>query len=150
MFRSKFFYFFNDIFFFLKEKLVFVNNKLIINPFFILKIGDKIQIIFNKNFFYFFKFNIVIFFKNLLKLKIKIWNLNKNKLNFYKQTTKYISKKFDKTITLKQNIPLFLEIDFLTMTIILIFFPKKFNNLNFIFYNFFSIYMFKLYNWREL
>lgn len=149
LFRSKFFFFINDVFSFIFNGLIFINNKISYNPFINVNIGDKIQIILNKNFYIFFKLNIFFFLKNLFKFKLKVWNLNKNKLDFYKQNSKIVSKKIIRTLNFKQDTPNFLEIDFLTLSIILLYKTNFFKSFNFFFYQFFSNYMYRLYNWRE-
>jgi hypothetical protein len=70
--RSSLIQFFNDSFFFIRNGFVFVNGSIIKNPYYIVNIGDKIQLIILKNFYYFYLFKKSLLLKYLFKIKIKI------------------------------------------------------------------------------
>lgn len=71
--QSHFFFFINDINFFLKNKFIFVNNKNVFNKFFELKVNDCVKLI-NFNSYFDYLSNIYKFFKKKKsKIKYKRW-----------------------------------------------------------------------------
>jgi ribosomal protein S4 len=70
--RSHLVFFLNDLFFFIKNNYIYVNGNIVNNPFFKINVGDRIQLIIFKNYYLFFKSNLLIFYKNLFKIKLKI------------------------------------------------------------------------------
>jgi len=83
--QSNFLIFKKDVLFFLKNDFIFVNGSCIKNNFYQIKVGDRVQIVLNKNYYFYLKnFNKIL--KNLTS-KIKL-NIRKNfskKKDFYKQ-----------------------------------------------------------------
>lgn len=147
--RSHFIFFLNDLMFFIQNGYVFVNGLIVTNPFFKLKINDRVQLIIFKNYFFFIKSKLNAFFKNLFKIKIKIWHINRNRLNYYKQSSKHIPEWVGNTLLYKNDIPKYLEVDYLILMTIIIFKPNNFYYFNYFFFKFLSNYMFKLYLWKN-
>ena len=147
--QSHFFFFINDINFFLKNKFIFVNNKNISNKFFELKVNDCIKLVSFNSYFDYLS-NIYKFFKKKKsKIKYKRWK------SFKMQIKSSVSKRWlpnflNKFLFYKLDIPKYLEVDFFTLTIIYLYNEKNKMYKNKIFLKFISFYMVKMYNWKKL
>ena len=111
--NSNFFLNKNDIFFFIKNKFVFVNNKIVSNGNYVLKNGDVVNICFNKYYYFLYR-------KYLNNLTL---NLNKYN-NFYKKNNFNLKNDFNfvnKIIFLKNDVPNYLEVDYISMSLILLY-----------------------------
>jgi len=147
--QSQFFFFINDINFFLKGGFIFVNNKIVCNRFFEVKINDCVKLV-RYNTYYDYISRVHKFFKKkIAKMKYKGWLSYKlRQKNIY---TKYWLPNFlDKFFFYKSDIPKYLQVDFFTLTIIYIYYEDNILNKNKFFYNLLSFYMIKLYNWKKL
>ena len=147
--QSHFFFFINDINFFLKNKFIFVNNKNVSNKFFELKVNDCIKLVSFNSYFDYIS-NIYKFFKKKKsKIKYKRWK------SFKLQTKPSSSKRWlpnflNKFLFYKLDIPKYLEVDFFTLTVIYLYNEKNKMYKNKIFLKFISFYMVKMYNWKKL
>jgi hypothetical protein len=148
--QSHFFFFLNDINYFIKNKFIYVNNKFVSNKFFEIKVNDCIKLItFNSYFDY--VSNIYKFFnKKKTKIKYKQWrgfkSSNKNFLN----TKRWLPNFLDKFLFYRLDIPKFLEVDFFSLSIIYLYKDKNIMYKNKFFLKFISFYMMKMYNWKKL
>jgi len=111
--NSHFFLNKNDIFFFIKNKYIFINNKVVYNINHEVNKGDLINICFNK--FYYF----------LYRKYINNLNFNVNKYsNFFKRSNNSLENDFNfinKLIILKNDVPSCLEVDYMSMSLILLY-----------------------------
>jgi hypothetical protein len=92
---------------------------------------------------------LAVFYKNLARAKAKVWKINRNKKNYYKQVSKHVPTKIFKALAYKIDIPKYLEVDYLTLLIIPVFYPNNQYYLNFLFFKFISNYMLRLYLWKK-
>ena len=146
--KSHFFFFFNDVKFFLKKGLVYVNGVLVYNPLFILKIGDVIQLVFSKIYFY-YKKKIFLFFNKKIKfIKYKRWKFSnpKFKRNFFQWQPSFLENLF----FYKIDIPSFLEVDFISLSFSFIKYELNLFKKNLIFFKIFSSIFNRSYNWKRL
>jgi len=134
----------------IKLNIIYINRININNLFFILNINDIVEFnISNKFYNYIFYFK-NIFSKHLIKIKNKLWFklklIDKNKLDFNKNLL--VNNLFKNNLLSKINIPSFIEVDYFTLSIIIIY--KNFNliELNLNFKKILIIYLFRLYNWK--
>ena len=101
----------NDVYYFLKNKFVFVNNKIISDVNYTVKKNDIVNIYFNK--YYYF------LYRKYLN------NLNLNKYNFFfKKVSSNLKNDFsyiNKLISLKNDVPNYLEVDYISMSLILLY-----------------------------
>ena len=139
----------NDINFFLKNKFIYVNNKVVSNKFFEVSVNDCIKLITFNSYFDYLS-NVYKFFnKKKLKIKYKQWKI-------YKTTNKTTSSKrwlpnfLDKFLFYRLDIPKFIEVDFFTLSIIYLYNDKNIVHKNKFFLKFMSFYMMKMYNWKKL
>jgi hypothetical protein len=148
--QSHFFFFLNDINYFIKNKFVYVNNKLVSNKFFEIKVNDCIKLITFNSYFDYIS-NIYKFFnKKKTKIKYKQWknfkSNSKNSLN----TKRWLPNFLDKFLFYRLDIPKFLEVDFFSLSIIYLYNDKNIIYKNKFFLKFISFYMMKMYNWKKL
>lgn len=129
---------------FINQGLVYVNGKAVFKPDFKLAVGDKIQLIVTPSFYdyYFYQFN------SFLKVTLKYHN------KFFKgeePNFKSVLKKPNNSLLIllssfKQGIPRYLEVDFLTLSMVVVYTPTNYifvNNYMHFIYNF---YLNRLYN----
>nr|YP_010632196.1 ymf76 [Cryptocaryon irritans]WBP62312.1 ymf76 [Cryptocaryon irritans] len=143
--RTNFFNSLNDIYYFLKNNYIFINGLVVKNPFFQLTVGDRIQLIVFKNYFFFYKTRILLFKKNFLRFKFKLWRMYELKLKVY--NTKF-SDKLKNLFFYKKKVPNFLEIDFKLLMCVVIYNPSFNYELDLFKVRFLSNYMHRLYLWN--
>lgn len=138
--RSGFFLNFRDINFFFLEKNIFLNGKPCENINTFVRLGDVINIEFDEYNYLFFR----------QKLEYKNYILNKMTNIFFKikKPNTKINKKIQNYTNINEDIPNFLEVDFLTMSIILIKYPSDFRNFNFLLSTFMNLYMKRSFLWK--
>lgn len=135
-----------DSIYFIKNKFVYLNKKITTRNK-ITKKNDIINLNFNKSFFIFYKNNqkkYINFFSKMLKKK----KLFQKKKFYFKKKFYKINKLWTNKISNDVNLLKFLEIDFFTMSIIII---RKFNtfyNLNNFNINYFNLYLIRNYFWK--
>jgi len=121
--RSHFFFNKSDIIFFLKSGFFQVNNNFVYNIFFNVKLNYTVQIVSNKFIFFYYRF----IFNKLNDNLIKLDNYNKlvlKRSDMLLQTFKVLEPKWSKYLLHFYNdIPNFLEIDFFTLTIFVVYKP---------------------------
>lgn len=134
--------------FLINNSFVFVNGVLVTNPNYFLKLGDVINIRFSKKYFYFYKTN----FNSKLKLThavgYRLWRLNRFKNNFYKQSPIGIPDWIFKLSFFFEDVPSFLEVDYISLSFGLIKYPINYYDYNYYFNKFISFYLMRLYNWK--
>lgn len=147
--RSQLFFNEKDIDFFLKNLYVKVNNKTIYNCFYNLKVYDYISIDFDK--FYFFYYRKVI--NNMNHYLAKLSNYHqlheKKKYDYDKQQKTTFPKWVSHIMYFKEDIPNFIEIDFLTLSMVILYKPV-FSELNINNMKFINYFQRRLYNWKYI
>jgi hypothetical protein len=71
--QSQFFFFINDVNFFLKNKFIYVNNKVVSKKFFEIKVNDCIKLVRLKSYYRYMKRIYKFFKKKISKIKYKQW-----------------------------------------------------------------------------
>lgn len=147
--KCDFFFSINDCIWFFKNSLISLNSVIIKNYNKLVFPNNIINISFNNIYFDYYKEFLDKIINNIYKINSKIWFFSKNRtynLNNKENYPKWINNyKF-----FKKDIPLNLEVDYTTMTII--FLNYNFNYKNFTYYNFkfINIYLNRLYNWKYI
>lgn len=147
--RSKLVKFMLDCKFFIKKGLIFVNSTVIRDPFFVLKVGDRVQIPFFKKYYIFLRSNRAFLKKKIKKMKKRYFRLvsvDKPLKSFFSWDPSFL-KKF---VFYNIDIPSNLEVDFFMLTIIVI--KKEKHNLkkNIYISKIMSIFLSKSYNWKRI
>jgi ribosomal protein S4 len=102
----------NDIFYFIKNKYIYINNKVITNINYEINKGDVVSLCYNKYYFFLYR-------KYLNNL-----NLNLNKYNNFFKKSSNLKNDFNfinKVIFIKSDIPNYLEVDYSSMSLILLY-----------------------------
>ena len=149
MIKSHFFFFYDDSKFLIKKGLVYINGFVNKNFMLFLKIGDRVQVILCLVYFQYIK-NINKFFKNKITfLKYKRWSLLFNSENFftYIRWNPNFLKKF---LMFRVDTPSFVEIDFITLTFVILKKETNFFKKKIFFSNFFSFLLLSSYNWKRI
>jgi hypothetical protein len=134
----------------LRLNSIFVNRAVIRNPCYTLAVGDIIELLFSKIYFiYLVKFKHICE-KHIIKLRNKIWLKFAENINVTTSNENDIIKVYLNNWLFKYNIPNYLEIDYFTLSIFIVSNLKNINDISFFFRRFFSLYLFRLYNWKWL
>ena len=146
--KCHFFNSLNDSNFFIKNKYIFINNKSVINTNLIIKTNDIIKMASRYNYYFFYRNN----------LNNSIFSLKKLNWSFYKfkkknRFTKIFPKVYHwiySNIYFGFDVPYFVEVDFVNMTIIIL--QKPFNSFlfNFVSLKYINLYLTRLYNWNYI
>jgi len=138
--NSNFFLNKNDVFYFIKNKFVFINNNVITNINYELKKNDVLNVCYNKYYYFLYR-------KYLNNL-----NLNINKYsNFFKRTNNKLENDFNfvnKLIIIKNDTPNYLEIDYMSMSLILLY--KNIFNYNCFDLKLVTVFLKRLNNWKYI
>ena len=152
--KSRFFFFFKDTIYSIKNKFIYLNFKKINLQNINIQYGDCIQLIISNTFYKFYK-NCKFFLKKKIKeIKKKSWLFFKFKINSKKLEIKTKKRKTPKYIDMlflfKFGINNFLEVDFFTLSIYLIKTTNNYKNTFFYINKFFSPHLFSLYNFKKI
>ena len=152
--RCQFFLFIRDALLAITNSVVFVNNNIITDHNYILKQGDFIQIPCFKTYFTY-----LLFCKKLVRRKIALFRYNSWKFFKSKNKKKKIKAKINKKklptyfhmlFLYKLNTPLFLEVDFLTLTVFILTLNSKQTINSYYINKIFSFKLFNLYNFKKI
>lgn len=127
---------------------VYINARQISKINYVAKLSDVIQIIFSKKYFIFHKLLFITFLWKFSKIKYYFNRWYKHRYNFYKQHPKQFPNWLAKLMFFKLDVPLFLEVDYSTLSIIIIRYPYYFYELNLYWYKYINLYLTRLYNWK--
>lgn len=142
--RCNFFLKSNDLNRYFLEGCIYVNGK-VCQKNYVLKKNDFISLEYDENYYYYFREN----YNNLNNISIFLKNVL-NKSNFEKFKNISISKKIFNFANFNNDIPKFLEVDYLTMTCVVLYIPTKYKNFNSVNLKYLNIYLSRLYNWKFL
>ena len=139
--NSNFFLNKNDVYYFIKNNFVYINNKVVSNINTLVKKNDLISVCYNKYYYFLYKNNL----NNL--------NLNINKYNsFFKKTnTNNLKNDFNfvnKLISLKNDVPEYLEIDYVSMSLILLY--TDYTTFNCFDFKLVNLFLRRLNNWKRI
>jgi hypothetical protein len=129
---------------------VFLNRNVVHNLNTVLNVGDLVEFVLTSKFFNYISYFKNIFKKHIMKVRNKIWHKlktkNKSKLDFNKNSL--INSVFKDNVLFNNNIPNYLEVDFYSLSIIVLIKNLKFKSLNINIKKILVVYLFKLYNWK--
>lgn len=148
--KSHFFNNMLDSVFFIKNGFILVNDKIVLDSNFLIKAGDCIRLVNNTKFNYYFFYR-----KNLvksIKMSKKInWAFHKfikknKKNNFFPKVYNWINS----SIHFGFDVPYYLEIDFVNMTVFILIKLFDINNVTYYNIKFINYYLIRLYNWSYI
>jgi len=146
--RSCFFVNFKDALFFIENGYITVNNKIMVNPNYLLNKHEIVKISFNKYYYLYYRKGLHNVLSNIGKYNSYAWRVNKNKYNVNKQQSTHTPSWILRFMYFRDDLPKYLEVDYLSMTMIILY--KPYNTIEFDFYTlkFMSSYLSRLYNWK--
>jgi len=141
--RSSFFFNNRDIFFFINNNYFLLNGVVLKNFNQTLNLNDIFMLSFNKYFFFYYKYTVNNIYNNN---KISNYVFKKNQLNKLDKIPLWLLN----TIYFREDLPNYLEIDFLTLSLKIIYKPFFYNEYNFMFFKLLNFYQKRLYNWKRV
>lgn len=146
--RSGFFVNFKDALFFIKNGYISINNKTVTNPNYLLNTNEILKIAFNKYYFIYYRKGLNNVISNIGKYNSYVWKINKNKYNINKQQSLHTPSWVLRFMYFRDDLPKFLEVDYLSMTLIILYRPYNFVEYDYYTSKFMSSYLSRLYNWK--
>ena len=150
LYFSNFFYSYRQIMHFVKNNFVFKNGRRVSSKYVTFSVGDRLNIIFSKKYYFYSLFINFIFYKNLRRLGYFHWKFIRFRWNFLKHKPKNPNKFYEKYIPYYSINPTFLEFDYKSLTIIYLLTNKHLRNLNEFYLKYINFYFFRLYNWKYI
>ena len=141
--RSSFFFNNRDIMFFINNNYFFLNGSLIKDINHTLNINDIFLLSFNKYYFFYYKYVINNIYNNN---KVSNYIFKKNQSNKLDKVPLWLIN----TSFVKEDLPNYLEVDFLTLSLKIIYKPFFYNEYNFMFFKLLNFYQKRLYNWKKV
>ena len=141
---SRFFFFKQDSFYFIKVYGVFINGRISKNPLKILKVGDVLQIPIVSTYYFFVRNSNeywIYFYKKYLKIidKLRYRPKEKNIPNWVYRLTYF-----------NLFVPYYLEVDYVLLTIVVLYEPKAQERVFEHISKYVAIHLMRTYNWRTL
>lgn len=127
---------------------VYINGSNNISAFTTVSLNSRIQLIISRNYYYYFK----RLLSNIQALKkqtgYRVWRLTRFMFNFYKQSAKNIPSWVDSLMYYKLDVPKFLEVDYTTLTSIILYQPNPIYEGNYYTAKYINFFLIRLYNWK--
>lgn len=135
---------------FIDKKIIFLNGFSINHLNYTLNVGDRIQFILDKNFFFLYRYLLSYNLELEQKSSTVVWKLIRFNFNFYKQKSTKIPNWIVDLMYFNSETPKFIEIDYSILTFIIIF--KPFFYFDFDVYHILNINYFlsRLYLWKYI
>jgi len=148
--RSRFFLTISHVELALTNGIVYLNGRLVKKKKKILKTSDILQLSLVNSYFYFDRFIIQDIKRLKSKLPGKIWNLFKHINNIQKQTPKHFENWYYLLYHFWLDVPKYLEVDYISLSIILIYTPVFYWEFNQFFLKYLNLSLIRLYNWKYI
>lgn len=146
--RSRFTTSIKDAFLWVKSGYVFINNTPVTNPYASLDLGDRVQLAMTNRYFIYKKTYFSKHKQDVAKLRAKLWLKNRGKFNLFRKRSKNWPKWILRTTYYKAIVPNFLEVDYLTLTSVIVCLPKTILEYDSVLWRYLNVYNFRLYNWK--
>lgn len=147
--RSLFFYNYNDCIWFIKNGYVTIDGFVTNNYKKKIKPLQVVNILVNKYNYYYYRFMVNNCTANLYRFNSKIRKINFHRFNKDGSIEKFSPWVF-KYINYREDIPKFLEIDYISMSLIMLNYSFEKNFLDFYNIKFLNLYLNRLYNWKKI
>ena len=147
--KSDFFLSEKDCVWYIRNSLISVNFKIINKTNYTIKVNDIINVCYTNYYFENYKNTFNNTLNNLYKINLKIWSLNKNRITNSKQKENY-PLWIDDYKFFKKDVPLNIEVDYTTMSIIILDYNLDFNSITYYNIKFINLYLNRLYNWKYI
>lgn len=130
---------------------IFLNGVVCSTPDTLVFKGEIVQILVTWKWFYMYKVSLTEFIKTRSKFNFKRWLYNNKRFRKGGKTRSYILPRWIlKFNFFFEDVPFYLEVDYLTLSIIMVFIPNRLNLVHFSYAYFVSLNSISLYNWKYL
>jgi len=129
--------------FFFNNNYFYLNGSVLKNFNQILSTNDILTLLFNKYYFFYYRYTINNIYSNN---KISNYVFKKNQLNKLDILPLWLLN----TTYIKEDVPNYIELDFLTLSLKIIYKPLFYNEYNFMFFKLLNFYQKRLYNWKKV
>jgi hypothetical protein len=146
--RSRFTTSLRDTLNWVNKGLIFVNSTPCINPYASLGLGDRVQLMVTNSYFIYKKTYFTKNRKDVAKLRSKLWLKNHGSFNLFRKRSKCWPQWILRTAYYKSIVPNFLEVDYLTLSAVIVCLPKNIIEYDSILWRYLNVYNFRLYNWK--
>lgn len=146
--KSSLFFNFKDCIWFLKKGCISVNGIVVYNTKKILKPLEIVNVSYNDYFFFYYRFMLDNCLNNLYKFNTKIWKINFQRFNSKKKLEENYPSWTYKYMYYRDDIPKNLEVDFISMTMVLLNYEFNKNYIDYYNIKFLNLYLNRLYNWK--
>lgn len=148
--RSKFAFTEAHCDFLLANKLVFVNGVVVMSKNFVMKTGDRIQLIISQYYYFYYRqvLSDMIYLKKSLNLRV--WKMVRFNDNIHKQSATHVPTWILLLSYYFLDVPRYIEVDYTVLTSILIYEPIHLHDFNSVAKNFLNLFLMRLYNWRYI
>lgn len=149
--KSHFFFNKKDCVWFIDNGFVSLNGFVIYNKKKVIKSSDVLNIGGGNSFYFYYNSILNKGINNIYKYKLKLWKINKIRSNPEEKEKKQIEKYSNwiyNYMYFNDDIPIYLEVDFISMNIIVLNIPIKPYSLDYYNSKFLNVYLSRLYNWK--
>ena len=134
----------------INQGLVYVNNNICLNPNYILKVNDKLQLVFHLYNFIAYRYSYSILISNRYKLGVYTSLKNSNNKQNKTQPQPFSGKWIYQHMYNNVKVPKYVEIDYLTLSLILIYTPTNLKQIFILNWRHFRSLNIRYYNWKYL
>lgn len=146
--RSNFFFNHKDCSWFLKNGYISLNGKVLISEKTVLKPLEIVNVSYSNYFYFYYRKNLNDCLNNLYRFNKKIWKINQKKKNYLVKNTEKYSNWIYRSIYIKNDIPVFIEVDYISMTLVMLNYTFNVNYVDYYNLKFLNLYLNRLYNWK--
>ena len=148
--RSNFFYNNNDCLWFFNNGLVSLNGSLIYDFNKKLKPLEIVTISINDYYYFFYRKNLNDCLNNSYRYNKKIWKINKQRYEGDSKREERYPTWIYKYMYFKNDVPKFIEVDYISMSLVVLNYSIKSNYFDFYNLKFLNLYTNRLYNWKYI
>ena len=134
----------------INQGLIYINNTICLNPNYVLKLNDKLQLAFHLSNFTIFRYSYSFLLSNRYKLgvymSLKSSNKKKNKTQPQPFSGKWVYQHMYNNV----KVPKYIEVDYLTLSLVLIYTPVNLKQVFTLNWRHFRSLNIRYYNWKYL
>lgn len=146
--RSNFFFSVSDCIWFFNNGFISLNGYVTYDFKKTLKPLEVVNIVYNSYYYYIYRKNLNDCLNSSYKLNKKIWKINKQRYEGDSKRIETYPKWIYKYQYFKNDVPKFMEVDFISMSLVILNYDIKSNYFDFYNLKFLNLYTNRLYNWK--
>ena len=139
---------FKDAMVWIKKGYVFLNGVSFRNPFRKLTIYDRLQLPITNRYFLYKRSRTTRATKDISKLKSKLFYKNQGNFNLFRRRSRLWPNWVLRTAYFGSRVPSFLEVDYLSMMVIILFLPSRLLEYDSPLWRYINLSNYRLYNWK--